>query len=520
TNLPPLDRDEARFTQASKQMMESGDYIDIRYQDVARHKKPAGIYWLQVLSAKAHGGPDEAPINAYRLPSLVAAVAAVLLTAVIGAHLFGAMVGVGAGVVMSALFGLGLEAHIAKTDAALLFTVLLTQWGIARLYINPSENDRLSAYLFWGGLGLGVLIKGPITPMVAGLTLVGILIWERRLALIDPLFKLAPILLFLLIALPWYIAITIVSGGSFFAEAVGQDMLGKVASGQESHGAPPGYYAGIFALAFFPFAGLALSALPAAAKARATPAIRFLIVWALPGWLLFELMPTKLPHYVLPFFPALAIATSWLVMEVGIKRNWFTRAAVAFTGFIGGVLAIGLIGAPIYAMQLPGGDMVDYPWIGGLLILSGLGLFLHTNWHLFALPPLQLIARLWAASLLILGAGFGLMAPAMSPLWIAPRLADAAALHAPCPTYQIAVAGFHEPSFVFLTDTQTLLTGPANVATILADNECAIAIVDASERAAFEDALTVPAKEVATVHGLNYSRGDERSLSLFVRAGE
>src|SRR2546423_2004090 len=46
-NIPPVDRDEARFAQATKQMIESGDYIDIRFQDEVRYKKPVGIYWLQ-----------------------------------------------------------------------------------------------------------------------------------------------------------------------------------------------------------------------------------------------------------------------------------------------------------------------------------------------------------------------------------------------------------------------------------------------------------------------------------------
>src|SRR5436305_15071864 len=83
-HLPPIDRDESRFAQATKQMIESGDYIDIRFQDDVRYKKPVGIYWLQagvVRTAEALGIPEaRTTIALYRIPSLLGAIGAVLLT--------------------------------------------------------------------------------------------------------------------------------------------------------------------------------------------------------------------------------------------------------------------------------------------------------------------------------------------------------------------------------------------------------------------------------------------------------
>ena len=82
--LPPMDRDEPRFAQASKQMLETGDFVSIRFQDEARNKNPVGIYWLQSASvgvAEALGFDGaRATIWLYRLPSLAGAIAAVLLT--------------------------------------------------------------------------------------------------------------------------------------------------------------------------------------------------------------------------------------------------------------------------------------------------------------------------------------------------------------------------------------------------------------------------------------------------------
>src|SRR5438309_10281887 len=88
--IPPLDRDEARFAQASRQMLETGDFLRIRFQDEARNKKPAGIYWLQVAAVAAFSTPASAAIWPYRLPSLLGAMAAVLLTFAIGTALFAA----------------------------------------------------------------------------------------------------------------------------------------------------------------------------------------------------------------------------------------------------------------------------------------------------------------------------------------------------------------------------------------------------------------------------------------------
>src|SRR5882762_12028305 len=87
-SIPPLDRDEARFAQASRQMLETGDFLRIRFQDEARNKKPAGIYWLQAAAVAAFSTPESTAIWPYRLPSVVGALAAALLIFTIGSALF------------------------------------------------------------------------------------------------------------------------------------------------------------------------------------------------------------------------------------------------------------------------------------------------------------------------------------------------------------------------------------------------------------------------------------------------
>ena len=84
STIPVLDRDEARFAQATRQMLETGDFLHIRFQNEARNQKPAGIYWLQAAAVSAFSDPESTAIWPYRLPSLIGASLAVLLTFGVG----------------------------------------------------------------------------------------------------------------------------------------------------------------------------------------------------------------------------------------------------------------------------------------------------------------------------------------------------------------------------------------------------------------------------------------------------
>ncbi len=93
---------------------------------------------------------------------------------------------------------------------------------------------------------------------------------------------------------------------------IGRDFLSKIGSGQESHGAPPGYYLLLFWATFFPGAMLTAPAVPAIWAARREPGAKFLLAWVVPSWIVLEIVITKLPHYVLPIYPAIAILLAGL----------------------------------------------------------------------------------------------------------------------------------------------------------------------------------------------------------------
>ena len=159
--LPVMDRDEARFAQATRQMIETGDLLHIRFQDEASNKKPAGIYWLQAAAVAAVSNAESAAIWPYRLPSLLGASAAVLLTFSLGARLVGrksAFLGAG---LLAASLALVVEAHLAKTDAVLLACVTAIEGALGVIYMAARRGmsaDWRWALLFWAALGIAILV--------------------------------------------------------------------------------------------------------------------------------------------------------------------------------------------------------------------------------------------------------------------------------------------------------------------------------------------------------------------------
>src|ERR1019366_4391965 len=201
----------------TKQMLESGQYVDIRFQDEVRYKKPVGIYWLQAAAVKAGeavGIPQaRTTIWLYRLPSLFGAIGAVLLTYWTALAFVARRTALLAALMMASSVLLGVEARLAKTDAVLLLTCVAAMGALARIYLMSRRTPDLAVgwrlpAILWTALAAGVLIKGRLIVLV----------------------------------LPWFAAIIAKSGGGFLAQSVGEDMLAKVIGGQESHGAPPGYY--------------------------------------------------------------------------------------------------------------------------------------------------------------------------------------------------------------------------------------------------------------------------------------
>ncbi|MDX2224079.1 MAG: glycosyltransferase family 39 protein, partial [Rhodospirillaceae bacterium] len=193
-----MDRDEARFMQASKQMIETGDYGRIRFQAEARDKKPIGAHWLQTGAVNLLSPDDLAVTWPYRLPSVLAAWLAVLATAWTARRMAGPAAGLAAGVILAGSVLVIVEAHLAKADALLLAASAIALGGLVAAYTDTLT--RPLALSFWSALGASILIKGPILPAVVILTLVSLAIVDKSLSWFQRLQPLMGIPVMLLIA--------------------------------------------------------------------------------------------------------------------------------------------------------------------------------------------------------------------------------------------------------------------------------------------------------------------------------
>ncbi len=560
-NLPALDRDESRFAQASKQYIETGDYLIIRYQDEYRNKKPAGIHWLQSGSTHLLGDEDKLDIWTYRVPSWLGAALATLATFWCGIVLIGRR----AAFLGAALFGATLlltsEAHISKTDGVLVF---LTTWGIgalARLYMGQVAHPKRMALLFWFAMGCGLLIKGPVTPMVAAYAGFGAWVWAKAGEgkggdWWKPLAWWPGPALALAMFLPWLVAIQFATDNTFLQGAVGKDLKDKFAGASEGHAGWPLYHLSHIPVWFFPavlllipgavlawkhlrgssdlarkrgtdalFVFIALGALTALATwilpselgngapsaypaliifgfwwlstrpewqnrwsmADAAPitdetrAIRYLVAWAALNMIFFELMPTRLSHYILPAYPAFGLLCGWAGLKLmeGTKlpvSKWLSFAVYA----LGGVLLI-FISSPMAAKLIKteaAGDFrtveaetvinqwaayVNFPlwlwWVGGLVFLLSIGAFAARKLGLAVTGGIAATLFLgWHARTYVLP----------TQLWAQPTESARLALQGVCgvpsetcesglesPDRVLAV-GYAEPSYVMTLGTQNL----------------------------------------------------------------
>jgi 4-amino-4-deoxy-L-arabinose transferase-like glycosyltransferase len=297
--LPPLDRDESRFAEATAQMLASGDFVDIRYQGEARDKKPVGIHWLQAASVTALSSAEDRRIWAYRIPSLLGAMAAAAACAWGASAFFGPRAGFFAGAILGASFLLSSEAFIAKTDAVLCGATVVSMAALGRFYGAYKEGGSTGAgvrALFWLGQAVAILDKGPIGPMVAGLAIISLIIADRDAKWVGSLGWGWGLILVALICGPWAIAITATTDGGFWTGAVGGDIAPKLAGGHETHGAPPGLHALLLPLLIFPSTFVLPAALIAGWRGRSQHGVRFALAWLVPTWIVFELLPTKLVH--------------------------------------------------------------------------------------------------------------------------------------------------------------------------------------------------------------------------------
>lgn len=497
-SLPAVDRDEARFAQASRQMFESialppdrrvpslhqGGWIVPMIADQPRLNKPPLIYWLQAAAAAAitRGEPHADAVWMYRVPSLLAAIAIVLATWRIGLSMFDPRAALLAGALIAVAPLFVWEAHQARADMVMVLFTLLAQWALWRIWNTPKRHDHRPRAswrwpaLLWASLALGILTKGPITPMIVGLTAIGLSLTSRDARWLTRTRPLLGLVILAALIAPWLIAVGERVGWGTLADRAYDEIIGRSAEPREGHWGPPGYHLVAMVPLFWPGSMLAGAAFVRACHRAFIPrpiadasrralarqfdrirslapgrdAERFLLAWLVPAWIVFELVSTKLPHYTMPLYPALALITARGVLGLPPRRlrHPLVRLGLIVTSIIGAAWLL----APHLALHAASETLFPFTpatYILLFILLAPGCIFLlrmASAARRCDAPRMSLnaIAAAVCAEIALLA----LSLPAAEPIWVTRRIARA------LPSYDarpIAAIDYHEDSLMFLT---------------------------------------------------------------------
>jgi 4-amino-4-deoxy-L-arabinose transferase-like glycosyltransferase len=517
--IPPIDRDEAYLSQSSKEMMEGGDYVDLRYQHGAHYTKPVGIHWLQVAAlrtAEAFGVPHaHTAIWLYRLPSVLGGIGGVLATywcALAFVRRRGAML---AGLMMVGSPLIGAEARLARTDAVLLLAITTAMSVLARAYLFERDEKIarpgwMLVLVFWIAVAAGILLKGLVIVMVVGLTAVTLCVIDRSARWLQLLRPLHGVIFLAIVVLPWLIAIYLRTGDAFLLQSVGHDTLGKITTAQESHGGPPGYYFILFFATFFPASILVGLAAPGIWARRRDADIKYLLAWLVPSWAIFELSATKLPHYVMPLYPAIAILLAGAIEAKLLSRQrWLIRLGVTWWYIAPIVVSIAAVFTAVALVRSP--VLPAWPLVAAAIVCG------YIAREIYDYSVEKALTHGIAAMILVEIAVFGLIAPALGPLF--PSAALAELVHASrCPDPAAASAGYSEPSLVFLLGTQTQFVTASAAADFLHAGGCRFAFVDTRQEPDFLQRASAIGLRYAwgpEISAFNYSKGQAITIAIF-----
>jgi 4-amino-4-deoxy-L-arabinose transferase-like glycosyltransferase len=336
-------------------MRTSGDWIHPTFNAEPRYHKPILIYWLMLLGTQLGG---DNPFGA-RLVSAVAGAGTCLLVWGLGRRMLGPRAGRLAALILATAPIMVVESKLATTDATLTFFLVACQFCLWELARAPS--GRLAA-LFWVGLALALLTKGPVGPVLIGVSGLVSWWWGGPTACWRRLHWRRGLAGFVLLTAPWYVAIGVISHGEFYRVAMGYHVVRRMTTGIEQHGGFPGYYVLATLVVFYPWSALLPPALLGAwSRRRQRPEFGFLLGWIVGPLILLECVQTKLIHYFLPAYPACALLASWLIGAVADDipnlRRWpLGRLGVGLLAGVGLCGAAALIGGGVVlpaAMRWP-----------------------------------------------------------------------------------------------------------------------------------------------------------------------
>jgi 4-amino-4-deoxy-L-arabinose transferase-like glycosyltransferase len=307
-----IDPSEAYYSETGREMLEKNEWITPLLNYEPWYEKPALAYWLIAISYKLLGVSEFAA----RLPSALLGVALVLFLYAFTRHFLRRRAALLSALILLASPLYQVVGHLSLTDMPFTACVSVALLSLLGLLTAQSSHYFWLAYI---SLGLAALAKGPLALMLAGLVIGGFLFtykstWSERWQSVRELNPFKGLLVSALVAVPWYLAVCTATKGAFAQEFFLKQNFGR-AAGTADHKFPPWFYIPYLFGGAAPWTILLLGAPKVLVKgatrsatvSRRATLVKFAAVWAALVYVVLSLVPSKLPTYILPVWPALAI---------------------------------------------------------------------------------------------------------------------------------------------------------------------------------------------------------------------
>jgi len=396
------DMDEGVNAECTREMLESGTWIVPTYNWQLRTAKPVLTYWIQRPFYIWFGTSEWSA----RFPSVLLGLGTVLLTYELARRMFDANTALLSGIILASTVQFCLLSHAATPDASLIFFMVLSLYCF---WVGHENGGRSWWIPTAAATGFAVLSKGPIGVGIPGLIVLIYFIWNRQWRRILDWRIIPALWAFLLVAAPWYILVTSETRGEWAGKFLGNENLNRFTTPQENHAGPPYYYLLAMLVMSAPWSSvIGLSFYNAIRGSVSNPANRFLLAWIGTFLLIFSLAATKLPNYIAPLYPALAILTArfllqWKRAEINLPKYWLYIGSFAFsfTGLavtVGLLVASGLVKLELKGMRLfPG--LEYWAWIGAFPLVAGVVM----AWAVYRDEREKFVAALAVSAVLLVG---------------------------------------------------------------------------------------------------------------------
>jgi len=385
------DDDEPKNAACSLAMLDSGDWLVPTFNGRLRVEKPPLANWVQILGFSICGRNEAGA----RLGSALLTLGTCLLTWRIGCSLFGSAAGLLGGLVMATCAWTAVGGRAATPDAPLLFCTTLALWLFVRAGGRAAPRvSTPAAFAIGAACGLAALAKGPVGIVLPCAAFFLFAVWERLTGRVPTVAEAVggirlPVICgaALVVAAPWYVCVGCLTAGEWPRGFFFVHNVGRFTSPMEGHSGSVLYYPCAIAIGLFPWSLVLLAMIAHAAailgpgsRHRRRPGVALLVSWVLAWVGAFSCSGTKLPGYVWPAYPALALLTARFLSDWSRGRLTFTsvcrdpaRAAVAVMRTAWATLAAGgaalAVGLSIAAAFIAPGD----EWLGlvGLVPIAG-----------------------------------------------------------------------------------------------------------------------------------------------------